>query len=108
MRVEPGDQDGVQPGYLGVTPPAGQPPQRGQRLWVDRSQLLLRAVNALKRATVIAIDAEFSQARPHMHSNTRDTGPRLALLQIAIDGQCFVVDTLRLQDLSPLNSIMED
>jgi len=108
LWAEAGNQDGMQPGYLGATPAVGQPPRKGQRIWVDRPEPLLRAVDALKQATVIAIDAEFSQARPHMHSNTKDTGPRLALLQLAINGQCFVIDTLRLQDLSALNNVMED
>jgi hypothetical protein len=105
-RAEAENQDGVQPGYLGATPVVGQLPRKGQRVWVDRPEQLLRSVDALKQATVIAIDAEFSQARARLHTN--DTGPRLALLQLAIDGQCFVLDTLRLQDLSLLNSVMED
>src|SRR5947209_16674024 len=34
--------------------------------------------------------------------------PRLALLQLAIERQCFVVDALRLYDLSPLEAIIGD
>jgi hypothetical protein len=33
---------------------------------------------------------------------------RLALLQLAIDGKCFVVDALRLNDLSLLNIVLEN
>lgn len=52
----------------------------------------------------MAIDAEFTQARSHIQSEP--PGPRLALLQLAIDGQCFVVDALRLRHLEPLNAVV--
>lgn len=101
---EHGDAAKVHSGYLGTTPPLGQLPPRGQRVWVDRPEQLLVAFEQLKQAPVVAIDAEFTQARSHMQSET--SGPRLALLQLAIDGQCFVVDALRLRDLEPLNVVV--
>src|SRR5215469_5675202 len=91
---------GVQGGYQGQTPPPGQLPPRGQRIWVDRPEELLEAVKRLAQAPVVAIDAEFTQTRSHTQSEA--SGPRLALLQLAIEGECFVVDALRLWDLEPL------
>jgi hypothetical protein len=89
---------------LGQTPPPGQLPPRGQRIWVDRPEELLKAVKRLAQASVIAIDAEFTQARSHVQSET--SGPRLALLQLAIEGECYVVDALRLRHLEPLNTVV--
>jgi len=110
LPVEGADGEGVQPGYLGVTPPRGQPPPRGERVWVERPEQLQQAANALAQARVIAVDAEFTQARPRAASAGEQvaTGPRLALLQLAIEGKCFVVDALRLHDLSPLKTVMEN
>lgn len=105
----PGPEDGleqVQPGYLGITPPTGQPPEKGQRTWVDRPEQLLQAVNMLKRSTVIAVDAEFTQGRGYKQSDVSSSSQRLALLQLAIDRQCFVIDALWLNDLSPLTAVI--
>ncbi len=104
--TEPEDQDSVQPGYLGPTPPVGQLPPRGERLWVDRMEPLLRAVSILTKANVVAIDAEFTQVRSRAQNDVVTTVPRLALLQLAVDQHCFVVDTLRLHNLSPLVSVV--
>ena len=98
----------VQPGYLGVTPPPGQPPPKGQRTWVDRPEQLLHAVNVLKQSNIVAIDAEFTQVRSRTQSDLSTASHRLALLQLALDGQCFVVDALRLNDLSPLSAVVEN
>jgi len=106
--IEPEDQDPVQPGYLGPTPPVGQLPPRGERLWVDRMELLLRAVGILTKANVVAIDAEFTQVRSRAQNDVVTTVPRLALLQLAVDQHCFVVDTLRLHNLSPLVSVVSN
>ncbi len=103
---EHGDNAHIQTGYLGVTPPQGQLPPRGQRVWVDRADELQQAVECLEQAPVVAIDAEFTQMRSHTQSDS--SGPRLALLQLAIDGQCFVVDALRLRDLEPLNAVVDN
>lgn len=105
-RSEPEDLDFVQPGYLGPTPPLSQLPPRGERLWVDRPEQLLHAVSLLKKATVVAVDAEFAQTRSHAHKDGATHTPRLALLQLAIDQHCFVVDALRLHDLSLLANVL--
>ncbi len=102
------DLEQVQPGYFGITPPAGQPPEKGQRTWVDRPEQLLQAVNALKQSRVVAADAEFTQARGYMHSDVSSSSQRLALLQLAVDHQCFVIDALWLKDLSPLAAVIEN
>ena len=102
------DIEAIQPGYLGVTPPPGQLPTKGQRAWVDRPEQLLHAVNVLKQASFVAIDAEFTQVRTRTQSNVSNASHRLALLQLAVDGQCFVVDALRLNDLSPLAAVVEN
>ncbi len=104
------DADNVLQGYLGTTPPVGQLPERGERFWVDRPQQLLKAVNVLKQARVVAVDAEFMQARARAHSVCEpvSTVPRLSLLQLAIGHTCFVVDTLRLHDLAPLAAVLSN
>ena len=105
---EPADSNIVQPGYLGASPPVGRPPVRGERTWVDRPEQLLAAVNALEQSPVVAVDAEFTQVRVLTQNEAITTSQRLALLQLAIDGKCFVVDALRLNDLSPLNIVLEN
>ncbi len=95
-----------QQGYTGITPPLGKLPQRGERIWVDRPEQLLAAVRTLKTAPVIAIDAEFTQARSRTQGQS--SAPRLAILQLGIDQTCFVVDTLRLNDLSSLAAVVEN
>ena len=98
----------VLPGYLGESPPYGSLPERGERVWVDRPEQLQYAANVLKHAPVVAIDAEFTQVRaPARAQGDQPTSThRLALLQLAIDGQCFVIDALRLRDLSPLAAVV--
>lgn len=103
---EHGETIHIEGGYLGITPPQGELPPKGQRSWVDRPDQLQLAVEQLKQAPVVAIDAEFTQTRSHAQQDT--TGPRLALLQLAITGQCFVIDALRLPDLIPLNAVVAD
>ncbi len=102
------DVERVQQGYTGITPAHGQLPPRSERIWVDRPEQLSAAVIVLKKAKVIAIDAEFAQPRSHTQQTAQSSAPRLALLQIAIDGTCFIIDALRLHDLSPLAEIVEN
>jgi hypothetical protein len=104
---EPGVQEKVQPGYLGPTPPLGRPPAKGRRIYVERPEQLLAAVEVLGTARIIGVDAEFVQGRSRLLG---ENGPshRLALLQLAIDGQCFVIDAWRLADLSPLAAVTEN
>jgi len=92
--------------YLGPTPPIGHLPARGERFWVDRPEQLAHAVILLAQAHMIAVDAEFIQTRVRSQNDAHTTVPRLALLQLAIDGHCFVVDALRLADLSPLQRVL--
>lgn len=105
---EPADSNSVEPGYLGASPPVGRPPVRGERTWIDRPEQLFAAVNALEQSPVVAVDAEFTQVRVRTQNEALTTSQRLALLQLAIDGKCFVVDALRLNDLSPLNIVLEN
>jgi hypothetical protein len=107
---EPPDDENssIAPGYLGPTPAAGQTPQKSKRQWVERPEQLQQAVNVLKESRVVAIDAEFTQGRPRSQSDGGSSVPRLALLQLAVDHYCFVVDTLRLHNLAPLKAIVEN
>ncbi|HEX6108695.1 MAG TPA: hypothetical protein VFZ02_04720 [Ktedonobacteraceae bacterium] len=102
------DLEQAQQGYLGITSPPGRAPEKGQRAWVDRPEQLLHAVDVLKTSNVVAIDAEFTQIRGAIQTSVSTSSPRLALIQLAIDNQCFVVDALRLHDLSPLTAVVED
>jgi hypothetical protein len=113
-KSEPGKKEDsaleISPGYLGVSPPVEKLPEyveRGSRTrtWVDRAEQLSHVAEALGQARVIAIDAEFAQGRPRAQG-TIPGGQRLALLQLAIEGKCFVIDALRMHDLSPLASVV--
>jgi len=95
-------------GYLGITPPPGVLPMKGQRTWIDRPEQLLQAVRSLSTSNVVAVDAEFTQMRSTTQAGVSTSSQRLALLQLAIDNQSFVVDALRLHDLSPLSEILEN
>ncbi len=108
-QAEPdADLEQVQQDYLGITPQPGKPPEKGQRAWIDRPEQLLHAVDALKTSNVVAIDAEFTQVRSTIQTGVPNSSHRLALLQLAINRRCFVVDALRLHDLSPLTTVVED
>ena len=102
------DPEHEQQGYLGITPPPGKLPEKGQRAWIDRTEQLVLAVHTLKTSRVIAVDAEFTQVRSAVQSGVPTTSHRLALLQLAIEKQCYVVDALRLHDLSPLAEVLTD
>lgn len=98
--------ESTQSGYLGETPPPGTLPPRGERTWVDRPEQLAHAAQVLQPARIIAIDAEFVQNRGPVQGNASSL--RLALLQLAIDGHCFIVDALRLGDLSLLSTLVSN
>ena len=102
--AEPADK--LQPGYLGVSPPPGKLPTKATRMWVDRPEQLRYAVDILKQASVVAVDAEFTQVRSHIQGDSQTPAHRLALLQLAVEQHCFVVDTLRLHDLTPLEEVV--
>jgi hypothetical protein len=97
-----------QPGYLGKSAPPGKAPTRGERAWIDRTEQLRHAVDVLKQAKIVAVDAEFSQVRSHIQGDTQTPSHRMALLQLSVEQHCFVVDTLRLNDLSPLTAVIAD
>jgi len=92
-------------GYRGEVPPADVPPPTGQRFWVDRPETLAGAAARLRAAEVLAIDAEFVTVG---RREGNGSGHRLALLQLAIPGNCFVVDAWRLADLTPLQPVLAD
>lgn len=104
----PENDETVLPGYLGEMPPLGTLPSRGTRAWIDRPEQLMHAAQVLRQSPVVAIDAEFVQNRHPTLGGASSSSLRLALLQLAIDGQCFVVDALRLGDLSPLAAVVDD
>ena len=104
----PEEQEQELPGYLGDSPRYGKLARRGERTWVDRPEQLQQAAAVLQQASIVAIDAEFTQARSYNSSEAASSSPRLALLQLAIDGHCFVVDALRLRDLSPLADVVDN
>lgn len=98
----------LQEGYRGELPPPLAPPPRTRWTFVERPDELLRTAAALRGATVLAIDAEFMQVRVR---GPDDPSHRLALLQLAAmpgaEG-AYVVDPLRLTDLSPLEEPLQD
>jgi hypothetical protein len=90
---DPGD-------YRGASPPPTPPPPPGARHWIERPGDLAAMAHALAQAPMLAIDVEFVSGRP----GDAHQPPRLALIQIA-DGatpDCYVIDAVRLPDLSPL------
>lgn len=89
-------------GFRGETPPALPPRERGQWTYIEHPEQLARVVRIVSAADVVAIDAEFVQVRTR---GPDDPSHRLALLQLATTpaGEgAFVVDALRIADLSPL------
>ena len=95
-------QDEESGGYRGPTPPPDEAPTRSARHWIDRPVDLVAMSRLLSQAPVLAVDAEFVAARITDPTQV----PRLALIQIADDQRCFVVDAQKLTDLSPLDSVM--
>jgi hypothetical protein len=100
IRVEepdPGD-------YRGPIFPPQRPPPISERLLIERPADLVAMAQKLDESPRLAIDVEFVSARDAHQP------PRLALIQIA-DGAhptCYVVDALRLMDLSPLVAPFEN
>lgn len=95
-------------GYRGNSAPPMHAPRWQRRLFVDRQSDLTALVRDLSHAHVMAIDAEFAQPRVRAPD---EPSHRLALLQIAIDNDyrvSYIVDALRLADLSVLREALED
>lgn len=98
----------VAPGYLGEVAAQTIAPVWKRRLYVDRPADLRAVANEIGSTRVLAIDAEFSQPRVR---GPDEPAHRLALLQLACDnGQraSYVIDALRLADLSPLRAALEN
>jgi hypothetical protein len=95
-------------GYRGPSAPPVAAPTWKRRLYVDRPPDLAALAQDLAAAHVIAIDAEFVQVyrrAPGAPSH------RLALLQFAVDNEyraSYVLDTLRLVSLEPLQASLAD
>ena len=95
-------------GYQGDTPAHVVVPVWKRRLFIDRPADLRSFAADLSGATVLAIDAEFVQN--YHRRGPDDPSHRLTLLQFALDNDyrvSYVVDTLRLSDLSPLQEPLE-
>ncbi|HEX8997214.1 MAG TPA: HEAT repeat domain-containing protein [Ktedonobacterales bacterium] len=95
-------------GYRGESPAPMPAPAWQRRLFIDRPADLRAFTNDLASATVLAIDAEFVQN--HHRRLPDDPAHRLTLLQFALDNDyrvSYVVDALRLSDLSPLQEPLE-
>src|SRR5579871_2790125 len=70
------------------------PPPNGRRLLVDRPEQISAVVQRLLREPVLGVDVEAGIPPRERHS-------RFALLQVAVPGDTFAIDPLRLRDLSP-------
>lgn len=98
----------VPQGYLGEAAPPTTAPIWKRRLYIDRPADLRAVAGELASARVLAIDAEFSQPKVR---EPDEPSHRLALLQLACDNEqraSFVIDALRLADLSPLRPALEN
>lgn len=97
----------IEAGYRGSSAPPVVAPAWRNRLYIDRPADLHELARTLSKASVLAIDAEFVQLRVR---NVGDPSHRLSLLQFAIDDDyrtSWVIDALRLYDLSPLRESLE-
>jgi hypothetical protein len=74
-------------------------PAAGRRRLVDRPEDLEAVVTLLERAPVIGIDVEAGIP-------PREKQSRFALLQVAIPGETFAIDPLRIRDLSRLSHVL--
>lgn len=87
-------------------PPDGCPAWR-RRILIERPVDLDGLAATLGGASILAIDAEFAPVRVREPDGP---GHRMAVLQLAIDNQyaeSYVVDALRLADLSPLRAAFD-
>src|SRR5579862_9397742 len=92
--------------YLGASAPPISLPAWKRRLFIDRPSDLAVFVAEAREAHVLALDAEFTETP---HRQPTDPSHRLALLQFAFDNDyraSYVVDALRLADLSPLQELL--
>lgn len=95
-------------GYQGASPAPMPAPAWQRRLFIDRPADLRAFTADLANASVLAIDAEFVQN--YHRRSPEDPAHRLTLLQFALDNDyrvSYVVDALRLSDLSPLQEPLD-
>ncbi|HEX6800676.1 MAG TPA: hypothetical protein VF116_23390 [Ktedonobacterales bacterium] len=93
-------------GYTGPQAPPIVAPSWRRRIVVERAADLAALARELEHAHVVALDAEFAQPRVRAQN---EPPHRLAVLQLAFDDEyraSYVVDALRLADLSPLRAIL--
>src|SRR5262249_2444694 len=99
---------GADDGYRGASPPPAEAPVWQRRLFIDRRADLAALAHSLNDARILAIDAEFVNARVR---GPDDPTHRLALLQLAADDgyrAAYGVDTLRLPAPSALAAPLAD
>ncbi|HEV2404226.1 MAG TPA: HEAT repeat domain-containing protein [Ktedonobacterales bacterium] len=95
-------------GYLGASAAPITVPTWKRRLYIDRPADLRAIAGEIATTAVLAIDAEFAQTRIRAAD---EPAHRLALLQLACDNDqraSYVIDALRLADLSPLLPAFEN
>ncbi|MEO7002603.1 MAG: hypothetical protein ABI068_12385 [Ktedonobacterales bacterium] len=93
--------------YRGLVAPSIPVPAWKRRLYIDRPADLRAFAEELHVARVLAIDAEFVTL---VRRAPDDPSHRLTLLQFAFDNDyraSYVVDALRLADLSPLQAPLQ-
>jgi hypothetical protein len=93
--------------YHGEAAPPDECPAWRRRVLIERPADLASLAVSLRSASVLAIDAEFAPVRVREPDGP---GHRLAVLQLAFDNdyaESYVVDALRLADLSLLRESFE-
>lgn len=104
--MHPGPRPTEAAGYTGPQAPAIVAPSWRRRIVIERAADLAALARELERGHVLALDAEFAQPRVRAQN---EPPHRLAVLQLAFDDNyraSYVVDALRLADLSPLHAIL--
>jgi len=69
-------------------------------IYIDTPEALNETCEALKKCRVLAVDTEFHRETTYY--------PEFALMQIYGDGQCWLIDPIRLDDLTPLWDVLCD
>jgi len=93
--------------YHGASASSDECPVWRRRVLIERPVDLANLAATLNKASVLAIDAEFAPVRVREPDGP---GHRMAVLQLVIDNdyeESYVVDALRLADLSPLRESFE-
>jgi 3'-5' exonuclease len=93
--------------YHGEVAPPDVCPEWERRVLIERPGDLVALAAALKKAHLLAIDAEFAPVRVREPDGP---GHKMAVLQLAFDNdyaESYVVDALRLADLAPLRDVFE-